>query len=71
MEDLEKRKQYLIETYQKNWDNNTDRIENAYKNMNNIIFAISTGTFVITVSFISYIKIYNYINQTKTQQGLA
>ena len=52
------RRDHLIDVSQRNLDSNAELKNNAYRSMNNIIFVVSTGAFVITISFISYLKIY-------------
>ena len=46
----------------KNLEMHNEVSSNAYKTMNNIIFVISTGSFVLTISFISNLKTHIYFS---------
>lgn len=54
------RRDHLIDVSQRNLDKNTEVANNAFRSMNNIIFVVGTGAFVLTISFIGYIKIHIY-----------
>ena len=56
------RKDHLIQVSDINQERQTELGNTAYRSMNNIIFVLSTGSFVLTISLIGYLK--NYITHS-------
>jgi len=48
------RKDHLIQVSDINQERQTELGNTAYRSMNNIIFVLSTGSFVLTISLIGY-----------------
>lgn len=58
---MEKEKlDHLRDVSMKNLEMHNEVMSNAYKTMNNIIFVVSTGSFVLTISFIGSLKTHIY-----------